>query len=91
MVKMDPHSDDPLRDAERQMAEHETALISTLFGRLSARLGLAAAVDREELVTEAEIRAAFEQLVSEDPETLELVQRLAVLQRFREPPSGGLS
>jgi hypothetical protein len=81
------HENDPLDAAELEMAQHEVAMLDQLFDAAFRRLGLGD-VDREELLTEAEIRAAFKQLLREDPEALELAERLGVLKQFRELDRG---
>jgi hypothetical protein len=72
----DSHND-PLYDAERQMAEHELSLFTALFARLSRQFGY------EDLPSSEEIQATARRLIQEDPEFVSLAERLALMQRQR--------
>jgi hypothetical protein len=71
----DPLRDDPLRHAERQMAEYEIETISALFAKLAAHMGL----DAAHPASEERMQAALSDLIDEDPEAAELAQTLLTL------------
>jgi hypothetical protein len=76
----EPHDDDPLMDAEMQMAQEELSVVAELMMKISRRLGLS---EREDIPTQAEFREAACELTKEDPDVRELFTRLATKERFR--------
>ena len=72
---MPARDDDPLRDAERQMAEYELEKISALFTKLAARIGL----DTDRPTSERRMQEALSDLIDEDPEAAELARALLAL------------
>jgi hypothetical protein len=85
----EPHDDDPLMDAEMQMAQEEVTMFGELMMKLSRRLELS---KRDDIPTEAEVREAAGELIEDDPDVRELFTRLATLEQFRNPgePGGGV-
>jgi hypothetical protein len=75
---MDP-PDDPIYDAERQMIEHELGLYRRLMSKHVARMPL----DFDHPPNDDEIKARLEELIAEDPEALDIAERLSVMMRFR--------
>jgi hypothetical protein len=71
--------DDPLRGAERQMAEHEVEMKNRLVDSVAARVSRG-------MTNEAAMREAVEEMIRENPELRDLAERLAVMRQFR---SGG--
>jgi hypothetical protein len=79
---MDTPQDDPIRDAERQMIEHEVDLYREFLFKLLARIG---PLDFDHSWTDEEqreIQAVWREIVEEDPEAHEIGERLGLLQRF---------
>lgn len=80
---MTDHSDDPLGDAEMQMAQSELDLFRRLFDKLPRPdLSTGGLADAEA------VRGSLRRLADEDPEARELLERLAVFHRFRQGSEG---
>ena len=82
-------TDDPLHDAERQMAEHELSLSTELRLKLRRVPALKAILNKldpaEFQRLAAEAKAVAERDASDDPELRKLVERL----RSFRPANGG--
>ncbi len=76
--------DDPLYDAERQMVEHEVEGLKAAPRKLLERLGSCF----WERMTEEEVNAALVEMVAEDPELREQLERAGTFQQFRHEAGG---